>query len=115
MLKVNGIQIADPMEMKVDISDLDGETNRNARGDLIRDRIAVKRKISLEFPPLTAAQMSQLLSLIQDVFFDVTYPDPQTGANRTATFYVGDRSAPALYYRNGQVMWRGVSFNFVER
>lgn len=118
LIKINGVDISSislPSEMKVDVADLDGETNRNAKGDLIRDRIAVKRKISLEFPPLSAEEMSQLLNLIQDVFFQVTYPDPLTGGMRTGTFYVGDRTAPALRYRNGQVYWAGLSMNFIER
>lgn len=115
MLKINGVTIADPSDMKVDIADLDGETNRNAKGELIRDRIAVKRKISLEFPPLNASEMSELLNQVKDVFFDVTYPDPMTGGVRTSKFYVGDRTAPALRYKNGQVYWAGLSMNLIER
>ena len=51
MLKINGVDIATPKTFSVDISDLDGETNRNAKGELIRDRIAVKEN-SCEWPPL---------------------------------------------------------------
>ena len=50
-MKINGVKIKTPQEMQVTINDIDGETTRNARGDMVRDRIAVKRKISLKFPP----------------------------------------------------------------
>ena len=45
MLKINGVAISTPSKFEVQISDLDGESNRNANGKLIRDRIAVKRKL----------------------------------------------------------------------
>ena len=47
MLKINGVTIVTPKGYEVSISDIDGETNRNANGTLIRDRIAVKRKLNL--------------------------------------------------------------------
>ena len=46
MLKINGVAVATPKTFEVIISDLDGESNRNTNGDLIRDRIAVKRKLN---------------------------------------------------------------------
>ncbi len=69
MLKINGVAIATPKVYEVTISDLDGESNRNANGDLVRDRIAVKRKLTLEWPPLTQAQISTLLNAVSSVFF----------------------------------------------
>ena len=49
MLSINGVAIATPKSFEVTISDLDGESNRNANGEMIRDRIGVKRKIALEW------------------------------------------------------------------
>ncbi len=114
MLKINGVVIKTPSSFEVQISDLDGESNRNAQGDLIRDRIAVKRKLICEWPPLTQVESSVLLNAVKDVFFDVTYPDPQLGVV-TKTMYVGDRTTPAYQYKNGEVKWSGVKFNLVER
>ena len=116
MLKINGVQIATPKTFKVDISDLDGEAGRNARGNLIRDRVAVKRKLECEWPPLKNNEISAILQAVKNEFFQVTYPDPMTGNNQTKTFYVGDRSAPALYQdSNGQMLWQGLSMNLIER
>lgn len=114
MIKINGVAIASPSAFEVSITDLDGETNRNANGDLVRDRIAVKRKINLEWPPLTQSEIQTLLTSVGSVFFTVTFPDPQQGLV-TKTMYVGDRTAPAYQYVNGEVKWQGLKMNFIEK
>lgn len=114
MLKINGVAIATPKVFQVDIEDLDGETNRNANGDLLRDRIAVKRKLNCEWGPLTNEECSILLKSVKDVFFSVTYPDPQEGTMLTKRMYVGSRSAPMYQIVNGVAKWNGVKFNLIE-
>lgn len=115
MLKINGVAIATPKVFKVDIMDLDGESNRNARGELIRDRIAVKRKIECEWPPLKMSEISTILKAVQNVYFTVEYPDPMEGTTVTKTFYVGDRSAPMYKNVNGNILWESLSMNFIEK
>ncbi|WP_346848479.1 DUF6711 family protein [uncultured Clostridium sp.] len=114
MLKINGVAIAAPSAYEVTIQDLDGESNRVAAGYMIRDRIAVKRKINLEWPPLSQMEISTLLNSVSSVFFTVTFPDPQQGMI-TKTMYVGDRTAPAYQYKNGEVKWSGLKMNFIEK
>lgn len=111
VLQVNGVSIASPKTLQVDVMDLDGTTNRNARGELVRDRIAVKRKLSMEWPPLSDSEISVVLKSVQDVFFQCTFPDPMEGARLTKTFYVGDRSAPM--YKDG--LWESLKMDFVEK
>jgi hypothetical protein len=116
MLKINGVAISTPKTFKVTINDLDGESNRNAKGELMRDRVAVKRKIECEWPPLTMPQISTLLKALQDVFFSIEYPDPMEGAFVTKTFYVGDRAAPVFQKKpDGTILWESVSMNFIEK
>lgn len=115
MLQIDGVAVATPKSFSVTVNDLDGETNRNARGDLIRDRVAVKRKLELEWPALNNSAMSTLLTKVQNVFFSVTYPDPMTGGNVTKTFYVGDRTAPMYRNTNGVILWEGLKMNFIEK
>lgn len=114
MLSINGVAIATPKSFQVDIQDLDGESNRNAQGDMIRDRIAVKRKISLEWSPLTQSESSTLLNAVSSVYFTVTFPDPKDGMI-TKTMYVGDRTTPAYQFKDGQVKWSGLKMNFIEK
>ena len=114
MISINGVAIATPKTFQVDIQDLDGESNRNAQGDMIRDRIAVKRKISLEWPALTQSESSTLLNAVSSVYFTVTFPDPKDGMI-TKTMYVGDRTTPAYQFKDGQVKWSGLKMNFIEK
>ncbi|WP_044736130.1 DUF6711 family protein [Geobacillus kaustophilus] len=115
MLKVNGVSIPTPKSFKVNILDLDGESNRNAKGELIRDRIAVKRKLECEWAPLTMSQISTILNAVKDVYFQVEYPDPMAGATITKTFYVGDRTAPMYKNVNGEILWQGLQMDFIEK
>lgn len=115
MININGSEIKTPKSFQVTVSDIDGEANRNAQGELLRDRVAVKRKLECEWPPLNATDCSTLLKAVQDVFFDVTYPDPLEGKSITKTFYVGDRTAPALLIKDGQVYWQSLKMNFIEQ
>lgn len=114
MIKINGVDIATPKTYEATVTDLDGETNRNANGEMIRDRIAVKRKLNLEWGPLTQAEIQTLLSAVSSVFFTVTFPDPMSGMV-TKTMYVGDRTAPAYSFIDGEVKWQGLKMNFIEK
>lgn len=115
MFKVNGVVMPTPKQFKVNISDLDGDTNRNANGDLFRDRIATKRKIEIEYPPLTPSDISKVLKAIAPVFVTVEFPDPQEGTTLTKQMYAGDKSAPVYSCTNGVVKWEGLTFNLIER
>ncbi|MFF2449372.1 DUF6711 family protein [Neobacillus sp. NPDC058068] len=116
MLKINGVSISTPSEFKVEINDLDGETNRNANGDLIRDRIAVKRKLICKWPPLSMSEISTLLKSVKAVYFNVEYPDPEEGAFITKNFYVGDRESPVYRVKSdGSITWESLNMNFIEK
>ncbi|MFQ9672136.1 MAG: DUF6711 family protein [Clostridium paraputrificum] len=114
MIKINGVAIATPKVFEATVSDIDGETNRNAKGELIRDRVAVKRKINLEWGTLEQSEMSKILNAVSSVFFTVEFPDPQLGLI-TKTMYVGDRTAPAYSYIDNKIKWQGLKMNFIEK
>ena len=111
------VSLPAPDELKWNISDLDADgTGRNQNGDMFRDRVAVKRKLECSWRPLGSAEMATLLQAVDDVFFDLTYPDAMTGTDRTMTCYVGDRSSPIMRPEtDGKWLWGGLSMNFVER
>jgi hypothetical protein len=116
VLEINGTAITTPKIFSVAISDIDGESNRNAKGELIRDRIAVKRKLECEWPPLKMSEISTLLQAVSTVYFTITYPDPVEGTQVTKTFYVGDRTAPVYWLDpvTGEYLWQGLKMNFIE-
>lgn len=95
--------------------DLDGDTYRDSGGKLYRDRITVKRKIACHWAVLRQQDMAQLLQLVAGDYFKVSYPDPLSGQIETRTFYVGDRTVPSLVMVRGQIVWRELQMNFIER
>ena len=115
MYKVNGVAMPTPKSFTVNISDLDGETNRNANGDLIRDRIATKRKIEIEYQPLDSEEVSLILKAISPVFINVEYPDPQEGKVISKVMYAGDKTIPMYCIISGQPKWNGLKFNLIEK
>lgn len=116
MITINGAKVAAPDTYKVTISDLDASANRSGNGTLFRDRVAVKRSIELSWLFLDSTELSVLLSKVSSVFFPVTYLDPQTGGQKTGTFYVSDRPAGvAVKNSDGSYKWRDISMTLVER
>lgn len=113
-LIINGVTIVTPKSFQVSIQDIDGETGRDANGNMVRDRVTTKRKLDCEWGFLTQSEMSTLLSSVTNEFFSVSYPDPIIGQT-TKTFYVGDRSSPAYSFSEKLKPWSGLKMNFIER
>lgn len=114
MLVINGVTVVTPKSMSVSISDVDGDTGRNANGTIVRDRVAVKRKIECEWGMLTQDEMQKLLNAVTPVFFSVKYIDPQIGET-TKTMYVGDRTTPVYNFNNEFKRWSSLKMNFIEK
>jgi hypothetical protein len=118
-IKIGTYNMPEPRKLTVKLQDLDSaETGRNQSGYLFRDRVrggaSAARVLSIETMPLTNSEMSSLLTAIGGASFSVTYPDPYTGANRTGTFYVGDRSMPIHSINGSTKYWEGFSFDLIE-
>lgn len=112
-MKINNVDILTPSKMTVIVSDIDGESGRNAKGELVRDRLTTKQRLDLEWQGLTTDQISSILSKITDSFFTVSYMNPLTGTVDTKTMYVGDRTAPV--YNETLGIWEELSLAFIER
>lgn len=101
---------------QISIQDVDSaSTGRGADGNMIRDRVGVKAKINLKFPPLRTNEIKALLSAVSDVSFSVSYISPVTGTTASGTFYVGDRTAPVYKTSaSGVELWENCAFNLIE-
>lgn len=117
-LIIDGVAIKSPKDFQVGLQTIDADTSgRNAKGNMIRDVVAEKIKLEMNWPPLSDNEISTILNLVTNDFFTVTYPDPKVGGLTTKVFYVGDRTA-AIYSWNpkfAMVKWEGLSMNFIER
>lgn len=93
----------------------DESSGRASSGKMIINWVYSKiRKVEIEMPPMTASEVSQLLSLVQGKTYSMSYWDPLANQVKTSIFYTST-SAADLYsgvVRNG--LWQGVAFNAIE-
>ena len=115
ILNINDVDVKDPKVLQVEIQDIDKESERNANGTMVRTRVATKRKLNVEWGPLSNSEISKILNAMSDVFFTVKYTDPMVGGSTTKTFYVGDRTAPVLRVIDNVTRWEGLKTNLVEK
>ena len=114
--KTEYYDLKDPQSLQWDISDFDGSSGRNQMGTFFRDRIASKRTLSCTWGPLNNTEMAELLSMMEDTFFMLEYPDALTGEREQGEFYVGNRTTPMMRQeKDGTYMWQNVSATFIER
>lgn len=90
-------------------------TDRNAMGELIRERICTKTRLTIGWKWITIDDLSDVLKWTQDVFFTVKYFDIMANKYKTGTFYIGDRQL-GVYAYNGELDGcQNVSFNLIEK
>ncbi len=114
------IPLPTPNSLSWNLSDLDAEgSGRSKKGNMFRDRVAIKRKLGISWEYLNAADTSKTLTAVSDIFFYLRYPDAMTGGFRRMRCYVGDRTAPNLQIKGDgddvDFFWDGMSCNIIER
>ncbi|MCH4169418.1 MAG: hypothetical protein LKF42_09195 [Streptococcaceae bacterium] len=117
-LLINGVSVKTPRKFQVSYQTIDADSSgRNANGDMVRDIIAQKVKIELEWGPLDDTTASTILLAVKTKFFTVTYPDAETGGQVTKTFYSGDRSLPSYSWNDNfsKIKWESFTANFIEK
>lgn len=116
ILKINDTILKTPADVTWSLQDLSSpDTGRTLDGVMHKDRVAQKVKLTCKWPAMSTVDASTLLKAVNaSVNFQLTYFDVQENANRTATFYVGDRSAPYLWIREDSKMVENVAFDFIE-
>ena len=91
------------------------ESGRTDDALMHKNRVAQKRKISLQWNGTTWQQTSLILKAFNPEYVSVRYPDPMSGTYETRTFYVGDRTAPYKCWWVGNRRMESVSFDIIER
>ncbi|OUS70304.1 hypothetical protein B1748_29150 [Paenibacillus sp. MY03] len=118
MIKINGQNIAaSPATFQPMLFDLDAEegTGRTADGYGFRTRVATKRQFELSWGLLPWPTISALLKQMRNSYFEMTYPDPETGKFETKTFSVGNRPAPFAVSKGNEIYWAGLKVTMTER
>ena len=111
------IDLPDPESIAYSVQDIDSaSTGRGLDGTMDRDRVAVKEKLKITFPPMQAADAQKVLGLISGVEFMCRYWSVKNGGPTTAQMYAGDRSANAYYMYKGTNtdLWTDLTVDFIE-
>ena len=97
-------------------SDLDGENaGRNKSGDVIRDRIAIKRRCDITCRDMTIEEAQELQRLIRPEFVSVQFTDLLDG-NTTKVMYSNNGEVTiGAVYDDGSSLVTGVTFPLVEK
>jgi len=114
MLTISGQPVPAPGRMRLELTDV-GAGRRNALGEQVMDRVAVKRRLSLGWARLTGAELELVFGLAGGacVFFEVMYPDG--GQARTMTAYAESRDSSLLSCEDGAPVWTDVKLVLRER
>jgi hypothetical protein len=116
MISVNGVEMKTPSGFTWGLNDVsDSDSGRTTDALMHKNRIAQKRKITLEWQNPTAEEASKILKAFNPEYIEVNYPDAMSGSQQTRTFYVGDRSAPMKYWWIGNKRYSALSFDIIER
>ena len=92
-IRISGVTIPCPSDWPISYSDLHKNSERNASGYLVADRVRTNvRKFDLKWNYMLPADFAAFKTLISaSMFFQVEYID-ETGGISTATMYKGDIS-----------------------
>lgn len=114
MLKIAGITVKAPTELKVGRFDL-SKSGRTASGKMVMDIIATKRRVDCVWKMLPDSELKKILDVItaNKPFFSLTYPD--AGGEETITCYAGDILTSLWHTKNGVRYWEEVSIPFIEQ
>ena len=98
-------------------ADVDGpNAGRTLDGTMIRDRRATKIRWDVTCRPLTASELSTVLSLIQPEFVLLAYTNPVTNLYTTGQFYANNFPAQlSLITKNNVAYWTGLTFPLIQK
>ena len=114
MLKIAGMTVATPSELKVGRFDI-SKSDRVASGKMVMEIIATKRRVDVVWKYIKDDELQTIIDTItaNKPFFTLEYPD--AGGTQTMTCYSGDIMT-GLWHTVGNIRyWQDVSIGFIEQ
>lgn len=114
MLKIAGVTVKTPSELKVGRFDLT-KSNRTASGKMMMELIATKRRVDCTWKMIADSDLQLIINTItaHKPFFSLEYPD--VGGTTTMTCYAGDINTSLWHTIGGVRYWQDVSIAFIEQ
>lgn len=116
-LKIGTSKLNDPTPKKFVVKQMwiDANSERNAKGDLIRNVVGKKYKIELAFPPMKATKMKALLVLLDALELTVEFYNQETDTYLTKTMYANDLVTDPMFKKNSEeVVYDGLEVNLIQ-
>jgi len=114
VVKVNGLAVKSPSEMRLKRRSVTGSVEKNILGDAVMDFLGVKRVLSLGWATMSPSELETLFDEVEKGFVTVSFPG--TGGEETEMVaYASDRSAGVLMVKNGVPVWTDVEMELQER
>lgn len=114
ILNINGWDVPAPTVMNVSLFHAHENTGRSASGSAVIDRSALKRRLELRWAHLSGENLAALLGKISG-FFDVVYPDPLDGQQRSMQCCCSESAGGILRIQDGKPVWTDVKMTWTER
>lgn len=115
VFRVNGIDCPTPSKFGWSTQDLSASNSgRTQDGQMQKNKVAEKEKISLQWKAITTAKAAEILQMFRPEYFNVTYVCPMTNSIVTKEFYRGDAAAPYYWWVKDGLM-ESVQFDIIER
>lgn len=113
--KVNGKEYL-AKSIKVNLESLASEDSGRTDDGVMRINWILKkiRKIEIEMPPSTTADIAPLLSAVQGQTYSLTYFDPMANAEKTITVYTSNSNSELYSGILFNGLWQGTQFNAIE-
>ncbi len=117
-LAINGYELPSPKRNVKPTVVTMVDSARNANGEVVGQKVGRDQyKIdTLEFPWLTAEKWSEILTILDNFFVNVTFPDPVTNRKKTIKMYVGNRTAEPYWVddEGNPTHYRNCKFNLID-
>lgn len=116
VLIINGMDMPSPQTMEISWREI-GKKETNAMGQMVMDRVALKRDIKCVWRYLSVDDARVLFGIVNaEPFFSLACVDPVTGENVVGEYKAEDRLIkPARYAEGKPVGFSDVQITFQER
>jgi DNA-directed RNA polymerase alpha subunit len=111
---LGGSSIKQPTDLEIQRFNIT-HADRTAKGKMVMDLIAKKRKFLFSYNVISGAEYDKILGVIDSdaMFFNISYIE--NGSSKSATVYVGPISAKKYRTNDNGWYWKDVTFDLIEQ
>ena len=114
MISFNGKKLSKIIDYSVDRKTRKTSTEYNANGDMLIDMISRKYTLSLILGPLTEAELWEIYSITEAIFFTVKFTCPHMG-ELTREFHLGKEPSTILAFSEKGIRYKNVKLVLEEK